>query len=71
MFLVEKRYGTTKARTCVDGSKKISDYSYNKHGYIYPTCVNNSVMIMSELESKEGCVVAIIEILGAYLHTYV
>ena len=28
-------------------------------------------MIMSELESKEGCVVAIIEILGAYLHTYV
>ena len=31
MFLVEKRYGNIKARTCADGSKQRSSDSYKKH----------------------------------------
>ena len=71
MLLVEKRDGTIEARTCADGSKQRRDDSYNKNDYAYPTCANNSVMITSALEAKEGRDVAIIYIPGAYLHTYV
>ena len=70
MFPVGKLDGTIKARTCAGGIKQRSYDSYNKHDYPYPTCENNSVMITSLLESKEFRNVAIIDILGAYLHTY-
>ena len=39
--------------------------------YDYPNFPNNSVMITSALDAKEGCGVAIIDIHGVYLHTYV
>ena len=71
MFLAEKLDGTIKARTYADGIKQRKYDSYNKHDYASPTCVNNSVVITSALDSKEGFEVAIIYIPGAYLHTYV
>ena len=71
MFLVDKQYGTIKARTCYDGSKKIRDDRYNNHDYASPTCANNSVVITSSLEAKEGRDVAIRDILVVCLHTYV
>ena len=70
MFLVEKLDSTIKARTYADGIKQRRDDSYNKHDYASPTCENNSIMIKSALEAKEGHDVAIIDIPGAYLHTY-
>ena len=54
---MEKQYGNIKARTCAYGTKQRS--------------ANNSVMITSALEAKEGRGVAIIDIPGTYLHTYV
>ena len=45
--------------------------SYNKHDYPSPTCANNSVVIKSVIESKEGRDVAIVDTQGVYLHTYV
>ena len=57
MFLMEKQYGNIKARTCAYGTKQRS--------------ANNSVMITSALEAKEGRDIASIDIPGAYLHTYV
>ena len=69
MFLVDKLDGTIKDRTCADGIKQRKYDSYNKHDYASPTCVNNSVVITSALDSKEGFEVAIIYIPGAYLHT--
>ena len=54
MFLLEKLYGTIKARTCSDGSKQRRSDSYNKHDYSSPKCANNSVMITVALEAKEG-----------------
>ena len=71
MFLVEKRDGTIKDRTCSDGIKQRRYKNYNKHDYASPTCVNNSVMITSALEFKEGRDVAIIDTPGAYLNIYV
>ena len=71
MFLVEKQYCTIKDITCADGSKQRRYNSYNKHYYASPNCANKSVMIVSALEAKEGCDVVIIDIAGAYLHTYV
>ena len=71
MLLVEKRGGTTKEITCADEIKQRSYESYNNHDCVSPNCSNNSVMIMSELEAKEGRDVDIIDIPGAYLHTYV
>ena len=71
MFLVDKQYGAINTRTCADGIKQIRDESYNNHDYASPTCANNSVMIASALEAKEGHDVAIIDIPGTYLHTYV
>ena len=63
-FLVDKQYGTIKAKTCADGRKKIRDDIYNKHDYASPTCENNSVVIKSAPEAKEGC-----DTPGMYLHT--
>ena len=71
MFLVDKRDGNIKARTCAYGREQRRDDNYNKHDYASPTCANNSIMITSDLEAKEGRYVAIIGIPGAYLHTYV
>ena len=71
MFLVEKRYYTIKDITYSYRSKQRRDDSYNKHYYASPNFANNSVMIASALEAKEGCDVVIIDIPGAYLHTYV
>ena len=64
MFLVEKRYGTLKARTCANGSKQVTDERYNKHDYDSPTFANNSVMIIFALEAKGFQYMAIIDILG-------
>ena len=71
MFLSEKRDGTIKGRACVDGSKQRRDESYNKHDYTSPTCANNSIMVTLAIEAKKGRDVAIIDIPGAYLHTYI
>jgi len=71
MFLIEKRDGTSKVRACVDGSKQRRDESYNKNDYALPTCTNESIMITSAIEAKEGRDVAIIDIPDAYLHNYI
>ena len=71
MFLVEKREGTIKARTWVDGSKQRISDSYNINNYASTICANKSVMITAALEAKEGHDVAIVDIPGTYLHTYV
>ena len=68
---MEKRYYTIKDITCADGSKQRRYDSYNKNDYDSPTCANKSVLIASAIEAKEGCDVVIIDIPGAYLHTYV
>ena len=69
MFLIKKRDDTLKAKACADRSKQRRDESYNKHDYASPTCTNNSSMITSVIEAKEGRDVAITDITGAYLHT--
>ena len=71
MFLIEKQDGKIKARACADRSKQRRDESYNKHEYASPTCANNSIMVTLAIEAKEGRDVAIIDILGAYLHTHI
>ena len=70
MFIAEKRDGTTQSRTCADGSKQIIIDSHNKHDYTPPTCADNNVMITAALEAQTFREVAIIDIPGAYLHTY-
>jgi len=71
IFFIEKRDSMLKARPCADRSKQRRDKSYNKHGYASPTCANNSIMIASAIETKEGRDVDIIYIPGAYLNTYI
>ena len=53
MFLVEKRDGNIKDRTCSDRRKKRGSDRYNKHYYASPTCENNSFMITASLDAKE------------------
>ena len=71
MFLLEKLYYTIKDITCAYGIKQRRDGSYNKHDYASPICANNIVINASALEAREGCDVVIVDIPGAYLHTYV
>ena len=59
MFLIKKRDEKIKARAYADGSKQRRDESYNKHEYASPTCANNSIMVTSAIEAKEGRDVAI------------
>ena len=70
MFLLGKQDGTIKARTCTDGGKQIRDDIHNKHYCASSNCANNIVMITSALEAKKFREVRIINILGAYIHTY-
>ena len=67
IFLTEKRDGSTKARTCVNGSKQ--RLWTDKEDSASPTVLLESVMITSVIDAKEGRDVAIIDIPNAFVQT--
>ena len=68
MFLIDKRNGDGKARSCSDGIKQRNQENYRKEDYTSSTCSNEGVMITSAIKSHAKRNVVIIDIPGAFLH---
>jgi hypothetical protein len=68
MFLKEKRDGTAKGRTCADGRKQRE--TVEPGAATSPNVSLESVLITSTIEAYEGRDVAVVDIPGAYLRSY-
>ena len=66
MFMIEKRCGKIKARSCVDGRKQ-REY-IKKEDASSPTVSLEAIMLTMAIEAAEGREVATIDIPGAFLH---
>ena len=53
IFLVEKRDGTVKTRSCADDSKQHPQPGYKKEDNSSPTADNESLMIISAINANE------------------
>ena len=67
MFLKEKRDKSLKGRACADGRKQQG--KYEKEDTTSPTVALESVLITSVVDAHEKRDVAVVDILGAFLHT--
>ena len=56
IFLVEKRYGRIKARSCADGSKQRRRPGYKKEDVASPTVSNEGVMKKVQLKHTRNVV---------------
>ena len=64
--LKEKRGGTIKGRTCVDGRPQQSYIS--KDEAVSPTCSNGAVLLTLVIAAYEKRKIATCDIAGVYLH---
>ena len=67
-FLTEKQDGKMKGRNVAVGSKQRSFDGYKKSDGASPTVSTNGLIITSAIDAHEGRDVAVMDILGAYLH---
>ena len=68
MFLKEKRYGTIKARGCVD-CRPQRLYT-NKEDASSPTVSIEAMMLSCAIDAKENRYMVVSDIPGAFLYTY-
>ena len=68
MFIVEKRNGVVKARTCAVGSKQRTFPGYVKSEWASPTVSTDGVIITSTIEAHEGRDVSVIGLPNAFLN---
>ena len=68
MFIVEKRNGDIKARTCAVGSKQRTFPGYVKSEWASPTVSTDGVIITSVIEAHQGCDVAVFDLPNAFLN---
>ena len=68
IFLMEKRDGTVKTRSCADGSKQRRRPGYKKEDNASPTMDNESLMITTAINAHERRDVMKIDLPGAFLH---
>ena len=67
IFLVEKRDGIIKARTCANGSTQ--RVYYDKEDSASPTASTESIMLTSLIEAAEGRDIATVDIPNAFIQT--
>ena len=67
MFIVEKRDGRVKARTCAFGSKQRTFPGYVRLDWYLPTVTTDGVIITSNIEEHEGRYVAVSGLPNAFL----
>ena len=67
-FLTEKQDGKMKGRNVAVGSKQRSFDGYKKSDGASPTVSTNGLIITSAIDAHKGRDVAVMDILGAYLH---
>ena len=70
MFLMEKRDGSLKSRSCADGSKQRRRPGYKREDNASPTMDNESLMITTAINAHEKRDVMKIDLPGAFLHAY-
>ena len=69
-LIKEKRDGTVKARICANGSKQ-KKYLQPEESIASPTSSNEGVLASFMIDAYERRTVAVLDILGAYLHVKV
>ena len=69
MFIVEKRDGRVKARTCAFGSKQRTFPGYSRLDWASPTFTTNEVVITSTIEAHEGRDVMVDDLMNVFLNT--
>ena len=66
MFLTEKRDNTIKGHACADGLKQ---RDWTEEGTTAsPTVWTDAIYMMTAIEANEGQDVAVVDLLGAFLH---
>ena len=70
IFIVEKRNGDIKARTCAVGSKQQTFPGYVKSEWASPTVSTDSVIITSTIEAHQGRDIAIADLPNAFINAF-
>ena len=69
IFLIQKRTGEVKTRSCADGSKQRRRPGYKKEDNASPTVANEATMLIAAVNAFEGRDMMSIDLPGAFLHT--